>query len=128
PVEIQLDYGETIVPIVVTASVANDNVAHSYFVVIERPQPPVQFVVNTTSDTVVGCTDEGVDCSLRAAIIQANKSNSHDTIILGPGVYELKKVLGENEQAPDAEWGDLDISYPLTIIGAGSAETIIDAS
>jgi|GEM_PF-1558629 len=128
PVEIQLDYGETIVPIVVTASVANDNVAHSYLVVIERPQPPVQFVVNTTSDTVVGCTDEGGDCSLRAAIIQANKSNSHDTIILGPGVYELKKVLGENEQAPDAEWGDLDISYPLTIIGAGSAETIIDAS
>lgn len=71
----------------------------------------------------VTTTADGVAGSLRAAIIQANASNGHDTIIVPAGTYTLT-MAGANEDS--AATGDLDIRSDLTISGAGSDRTIID--
>ena len=73
-------------------------------------------------------------CSLREAIIAANTDtavdacpagNGADTINLPPADYVLV-IAGRGENA--AQTGDLDISEGLTITGAGSAITTIDAN
>ena len=69
-------------------------------------------------------TPTGV-CTLRAAIIEANQDAAGDIINLLEETYTLT-VTGLDEDA--AETGDLDILAPLTIIGAGTATTIIDAA
>ena len=78
-------------------------------------------------------------CTLREAIIAANSDkrsgaklhecpagNGTDTIILPAGIYTLSRSDNGNEDA--AATGDLDILDDLHIIGAGSGQTIIDAS
>jgi predicted outer membrane repeat protein len=71
----------------------------------------------------VTTTTDGGPGSLRQAIIDANASPGADTINVPAGVYILT-IAGANENA--AATGDLDISEDVTIIGAGSASTIID--
>lgn len=93
---------------------------------------PVQaatFTVNSTADATDanpgdGVCDDGMgNCTLRAAIMEANAWPGHDTIILPAGTYTLT-IAGANEDA--AATGDLDITDDLTITGAGKATTIID--
>ena len=69
-----------------------------------------------------GCSP--TDCSLREAVIAANASPNADTIILPAGTYVL--TLGGFDAA--AAVGDLDITGPVTLIGQGPEQTIIDAS
>ena len=69
-------------------------------------------------------TPTGV-CTLRAAIIEANQDVAADTINLPVGAFTLT-ATGLVEEA--AATGDLDILAPVTIIGAGTADTIIDAN
>lgn len=85
--------------------------------------------VNTTADEL---NSDG-DCSLREALRAANldtavdacaAGSGADTIGLPAGTYVLTRA-GRNENA--AVTGDLDITAPLTISGAGQAVTIIDA-
>ena len=73
-------------------------------------------------------------CSLREAIIAANTDtavdacpagNGADTIALPPADYVLV-IAGREENA--AQTGDLDITDDLTITGAGSGFTTIDAN
>ena len=64
-------------------------------------------------------------CTLRAAIQQANFTTGADTITLPAGVFLLTRV-GTNEDG--AVNGDLDIIESLTITGAGSASSIVDAN
>src|SRR5438105_616173 len=71
----------------------------------------------------VTTTADGVPGSLRAAIIQANSSHGHDTIIVPAGTYTLT-LAGANEDY--AATGDLDIRGDMTISGAGADTTIID--
>ena len=81
---------------------------------------PVQFVVDSTNDTrdlrvgVDGCADADGNCTLRAALDEANGSTGPTTIIVPPGHY----VLGD----------DLDVERPTTIVGAGgqAPATVID--
>ncbi|HYH05350.1 MAG TPA: hypothetical protein VEC37_19830, partial [Bacillota bacterium] len=54
-------------------------------------------------------------CTLRSAIIEANMTPEHDTIILPGGIYTLTNAGAEENAAIS---GDLDITNPLTIVGS----------
>lgn len=76
--------------------------------------------VTKTADTDDGVCD--ADCSLREAI---NAANSGDTVNVPAGTYVLS-IAGVGEDA--GATGDLDVTVDLTIDGAGSGSTIIDAN
>lgn len=63
-------------------------------------------------------------CTLRAAIEEANALAGEDIIHLGPGRYRITLEGTGEDQALS---GDLDITGPLHIIGAGVEKTLIDA-
>ncbi len=88
------------------------------------------FVVNSTADAIDVSPGDGVcasqagQCTLRAAVIEANSRPGPDTITFGIlGTFQLT-LPGANENA--AQTGDLDVTESLTIIGNGKAGTIID--
>ncbi len=70
------------------------------------------------------CADAGGNCTLRAAVMEANASAGPDTIELLADTYALT-IAGVGED--DAATGDLDLKGDLTIIGAGPDITSIDA-
>lgn len=83
------------------------------------------FTVNTITDTVDTapgngtCADTSNQCSLRAAIMEANALSGADTITLAGSTYTLS-ITGRGENA--AATGDLDITADeLTIVGAGNS-------
>ena len=89
---------------------------------------PPQFIVGTTNDltSAASCT-AGVataSCSLRAAVAAANASTGA-TITVPAGTYLLNGGAG-------ADTGDLDLTKPVTIVGAakpsGAAATSIVGS
>jgi len=83
------------------------------------------FTVNTTADAYDGsCVGT---CSLRNAIVEANGNGQANTISLGSGTYVLTRT-GARENA--SLTGDLDITstYPITIVGVGAEQTIINAN
>jgi len=94
----------------------------------------VTFTVDTTLDLVGTDLNNAVcpvgSCSLRAAIMHANKIPNVDvTINLPSGLYDLTQLpIG----ADGEESGDLNLTSPtggnpiINIIGAGAATTIID--
>jgi predicted outer membrane repeat protein len=90
--------------------------------VLEDRAVTATLTVNTTLD-VLG-HDNGM-LSLRQAIIDANATPKADTIILPAGTYTLTRPGAGEYQCLT---GDLDISAPLTINGAGAGSTIIDAN
>ena len=89
------------------------------------------FTVNSTMDAVDAnpgdgvCDDGAGNCTLRAAIMEANALAGADTITLPTGTY-LLSIAGAGEDA--AVSGDLDTTGDLTITGAGHSTTIIDAA
>ena len=89
------------------------------------------FVVNTTADTQDAapgngtCADAGGLCSLRAAITEANALVGADIITLPAGTYTQALTAAEEDLNAG---GDFDITSPITINGAGSATTIIQAN
>lgn len=94
------------------------------------PAPAAIYLVNATEDTqdiLPGdgiCADISGNCTLRAAVQEANAWTGPDTIQLPAGTY-LLSIPGNAEHA--AATGDLDITQGLSILGAGPASTIIDA-
>jgi hypothetical protein len=91
---------------------------------------PLNITVNTPADTLDVnlndnlCADISGNCSLRAAVMQANQ-NPGSIITVPAGVYVLTRI-GTNEDV--ATTGDLDILASTTIIGAGVGQTIIDGA
>jgi CSLREA domain-containing protein len=89
------------------------------------------FVVDTTNDTADAtpgngvCADAVAACSLRAAISEANASAGDDIITLPAGTY-TQTLVAANEDANAG--GDWDINSNITINGAGSATTILQAA
>ena len=89
------------------------------------------FTVNTTADTIDATTSDGVCadagglCSLRAAISQANALAGDDIITLPAGTYTAT-IAGTNENANTN--GDFDFASNITLNGAGSGSTFIQAN
>jgi uncharacterized repeat protein (TIGR01451 family)/CSLREA domain-containing protein len=87
------------------------------------------FTVNSTLDAVDAvpgdgaCADAAGNCTLRAAIQEANALSGADTVTLPAGVFQLT-LSGAGEEATAT--GDLDITDNLSISGAGAATTTID--
>jgi CSLREA domain-containing protein len=87
------------------------------------------FTVTTTLDEVDANPGDGAcltatgQCSLRAAIQQANASGGADIIILPVGIYRLE--IGSQGEDAAAE-GDLDITSEIVINGAAADTTIVD--
>ena len=94
------------------------------------PPPGVTYWVNTALDTPDDnpsngiCADINGKCSLRAAIMQANNDLGADTIILKPGTYQLTRAGHD----VTGYTGSLVLNNSITIQGAGSGSTIIDAN
>ena len=88
------------------------------------------FVVNTTNDTQDAvpndgfCVDGAGACSLRAAITEANAFAGPDIITLPAGTY-TQSLPGADDTNVG---GDFDIFSDITINGAGSGTTIIQAN
>ena len=66
----------------------------------------------------------GSKCTLRAAVQEANAWPGADTIVVPAGTY-LLTIPGSREYA--AASGDLNLLESVAIIGAGAADTIVDA-
>lgn len=68
------------------------------------------------------CATAAGECTLRAAVMEANALPGDEIIILRSGVYALSRA-GANED--NAATGDLDIRTNVTIDGAGENNTVI---
>ncbi len=88
-------------------------------------------MVNTTTDTQDAnagnglCADAGGNCSLRAAITEANALAGADIITLPAGIYTTT-LSGSSENVNAS--GDFDLTSEITINGAGSGSTIVEAA
>jgi CSLREA domain-containing protein len=83
--------------------------------------PGVTYVVTTTADTNDGRCD--AECSVREAILVANAHPGADTVRIPAGTYTLT-IPGAGEIA--GATGDLDVTDPVALIGAGERRTILD--
>jgi hypothetical protein len=101
-------------------------------------QAGVTFTVNSTLDQPDDLTSPGTchtaanTCTLRAAVMQANRTNGVGaTIIIPAGTYPLTIPFTGSD---GEEMGDLNLTTPgsgfptITITGAGDGVTIIDAN
>jgi predicted outer membrane repeat protein len=103
------------------------------FVVVPLAAPlyAATFTVDTTQDSIDAmpgdglCADSLDRCSLRAAVQESNAFAGDDAIALGSGDF-LLTVSGAQENA--AASGDLDVTATLTLEGAGTSATFIDAN
>ncbi|MEW5989035.1 MAG: choice-of-anchor Q domain-containing protein, partial [Chloroflexota bacterium] len=86
------------------------------------------FTVNSTIDAVDANPGDGIcataagECTLRAAVQEANALAGADAITLPAGVIELT-IEGTGEDA--AATGDLDLTDDVSLTGAGLAQTLI---
>ena len=89
------------------------------------------FTVDTNDDSIDAmpgdglCADAEGHCSLRAAVIETNALEGADAIELPAGVFAFE-IVGTDEDS--AASGDLDLLGDVTLRGAGSDATIIDAA
>jgi CSLREA domain-containing protein len=89
------------------------------------------FVVNSFNDAVDASAGNGIcataanECTLRAAVQEANFANDADTIDLPAGLYMLT-IPGPDEDL--AVTGDLDILHTVTIHGPAGVITQIDGN
>jgi CSLREA domain-containing protein len=122
--------GGTLGQYVTAIATKQDNTSEFSNCVLLAQEPPggQTFQVNSTadrgdSDTSDGDCDTGftvgseAECTLRAAVEQANYDLGADLILLPAGTYNLKAAAG-----------DLDITQDVQIVGAGAATTLIDGS
>ncbi len=86
------------------------------------------FIVNSTADTPDDnpgnaiCADASGNCTLRAAIQEANALAGSDAITLGTATYTLTGAAGDDL----ALSGDLDITQNVTVTGTGTTNTFIN--
>ena len=85
--------------------------------------PNATFVVSKAADTADGTCN--ADCSLREAKIAANGAAGADMITFGSNFTHQLTIAGANENT--ASTGDLDVTQALTVVGNGSANTILQA-
>ncbi|MCB8981345.1 MAG: CSLREA domain-containing protein [Ardenticatenaceae bacterium] len=97
-----------------------------------KASPNATFTVNSTVDAVDVNPGDGVcetavagQCTLRAAVMEANALSGKDSILLPSGTFSFS-IAGSNENA--ALSGDLDILEDLSITGNGVTTTKIDGN
>ena len=89
------------------------------------------FTVNTAADTLDAapgdgiCADAAGNCSLRAAIGEANALAGADVITLPPGAYTQTLIAPNEDQNAGGDW---DITSVMTIRGSGEFSCDISAS
>jgi hypothetical protein len=67
------------------------------------------------------CASDRGECTVRAAIMEANASGGPQTIVLGSGVFVLEDIPdAASSAAEDAASGDLDVDGDLTLVGIGA--------
>jgi hypothetical protein len=102
--------------------------------VASTPKAVIAFTINTDTDLPDAVLGDDVceatagmgDCSLRGAVMEANANSNLDiTIYIPAGVYSLS-IPAINPE--DDGHGSIKIYRSLTIIGAGSSQTIIDGN
>lgn len=103
----------------------------SAFVLISANAHAATFVVNTTDDTVDATPGDGIcatasaNCSFRAAISEANALAGDDIITLPAGTYTQTLVAANEDLNAGGDW---DIASNITVNGAGSATTFLQAA
>jgi CSLREA domain-containing protein len=96
--------------------------------------PASTYAVNhagDTDDAAPGdnnCADAGGNCSLRAAVQEANAHTGADMITFAAGLNGTPIQLTQVGDDNNAGNGDLDINDSLTIVGNGAANTILQGS
>ncbi len=89
-----------------------------------KGSPSSQFDVTTTNDTVDAnpgdgdCDDSSGECSLRAAIQEANATPGDDDIRLTNGATYSLEIVSAGDDGPAS--GDLDVTSTITIEGRGA--------
>lgn len=97
------------------------------------------YTVDSTADRIDAdpgdgvCRDSTGACTLRAAVMEANADSATDVIVLPAGRYVLSippppTDFGDQFTGSDPATGDLNLSQPVTIRGAGAGETVIDGN
>lgn len=92
---------------------------------LASPALAVDFVVEVTTDGTDAtpgdgaCADAAGNCTLRAAIQEANATVAPDDVILPAGVYKL--TLKRDTDLADDRTGDLDVTSEISVVGAGTA-------
>lgn len=87
---------------------------------------PAALQARTFFVTRAGDTNDGIcnrRCSLREAIVAANRNPGPDMVFVPPGVYRLA-LAGRDEDL--GATGDLDVTGDLTLYGAGPTVAILD--
>lgn len=105
---------------------------------VGQARADVIYAVNSTMDQIDDNPGDGVchtaanTCSLRAAVMEANRADALEAkILVPPGTYNLTSGLTGTS---DEEVGDLDFTTPtgggatITLQGSGATTTIIDAN
>jgi hypothetical protein len=88
----------------------------------------LRFAVDSPSDAVDVAPGDGAcrtmnnECTLRAAIMEANASPGHDYISVPPNNYILTLSGAESTDAPNDAVNDLDITEGLTLVGDSFAQ------
>jgi predicted outer membrane repeat protein len=70
---------------------------------------------------------QGGKVTLRSAIVAADEDGGSNTIDLSAGTYQLTIAPAAGSNGTDGETGELPVTSALTIDGAGSASTIVEA-
>ncbi len=89
------------------------------------------FIVSTTNDTADlipgdgNCVDNTGQCSLRAAISEANAFAGNDIITLPAGTYTQTLAAANEDNNAGGDW---DILTNITINGAGESTAILQAA
>jgi CSLREA domain-containing protein len=90
------------------------------------------FTVNSTADAVDATPGNGLcetsnpgECTLRAAIMEANALAQQDVVVLPAGHYVL--TLSTPDEDANAG-GDLDVTDDLVLTGASAATTLVDGA
>lgn len=124
--------GDTVVTLNALDAAGNGAVPSTFVVHVVPPLHTV-FVVNSAADLVDAAPGNGFcaastgECTLRAAVQEANAQPGGDTILI-PALTITLQIAGADEDA--AARGDLDVTDTngvLAITGSGAANTLIQA-
>jgi hypothetical protein len=87
----------------------------------------VDTIADTTDATPADCicSDNSGDCSLRAAVMEANSCPGADTIFMPGGTYTLTIPSNFADNDINSESGDLDVAESVNIIGDAIDPVII---